>query len=228
MKNKTTQWTLRIMCLSLTFSFSWLNLCAQQTSLWPEQTGKNASSPSADNLIVCGTYTTGDFNTNKKIDVAPDCATTLSPSSSLIIIKSRTSIIFHPGFTALNGSNMHAFIDTSGNEQSIPPELFTDNIKQSDLILEGNQKETKIKLEVTPNPFSDFTEIFYELPDDEIISAELLNMQMQPVAILFAHQYKTEGQHTIQFSADNLSAGMYLLRLQSRTSFTLQKLLIQK
>ncbi len=63
-----------------------------------------------------------------------------------------------------------------------------------------------------PNPFNPSTVINYELPFSANVSVKVYDIAGKEVASLF-NGFQTEGNHTVQFNASNLSSGVYFYRL---------------
>ncbi|MCP4581565.1 MAG: T9SS type A sorting domain-containing protein [candidate division Zixibacteria bacterium] len=80
---------------------------------------------------------------------------------------------------------------------------------------------------VYPNPFNPSATINYSLPQAGAINLEIFNLLGQKVATLY-NGYQNAGNHAIVWQPDNLSSGMYLVRLSNddmveTTSITLMK-----
>jgi hypothetical protein len=65
---------------------------------------------------------------------------------------------------------------------------------------------------VYPNPFNPSATINYSLPEAGEINLEVFNLLGQKVATLF-NGYQNAGNHSIVWQPENLSSGMYLVRL---------------
>lgn len=178
---------------------------------------------------VCGTFTNPYFVAINQLDIANGCNTTLNPSPLPAVFKASQAVVFHPGFKALNGSYMEAYIDPcsitsykemdSGIPENEPPvsELVEDNALKN------------IKIEAMPNPFAFQTLISYNLPEDGAVNLILYNMQMQPVKTIYSGDQQVKGQHQFELNVDelHLPAGIYLFRLRSGITNGIIKLLIQ-
>jgi len=78
-----------------------------------------------------------------------------------------------------------------------------------------------------PNPFNNSTIIRYELPYDEYISVNVFNTIGEKVAEL-VNDFQQAGYYEISFNADNLSSGIYIVTLNSSTTFINSKMILLK
>ncbi len=63
-----------------------------------------------------------------------------------------------------------------------------------------------------PNPFNPSTVINYELPYSANVSVKVYDIAGREIATLFTG-YQSEGNHSVQFNASDLSSGVYFYRL---------------
>ncbi len=83
----------------------------------------------------------------------------------------------------------------------IPDDLKTDS-GQMDMALSNY-----------PNPFSSKTTISFYLPEDKILSLNLVDHSGRPVSKLIDHRLYSQGTHRIHFSTNSLNPGVYWLFL---------------
>jgi surface protein len=79
-----------------------------------------------------------------------------------------------------------------------------------------------------PNPFNPTTTITYGLPaaaEVRITATDLLGRQ---VATLVAGDMKSAGYHTVQFNADGLASGTYLIRMEAGDFVATQQVVLLK
>lgn len=79
-----------------------------------------------------------------------------------------------------------------------------------------------------PNPFNPTTTITYGLPaaaEVRITATDLLGRQ---VAMLLAGDMMAAGYHTVQFSADGLASGTYLIRMEAGDFVATQQIVLLK
>lgn len=92
--------------------------------------------------------------------------------------------------------------------------------------MDGAVIESGITLEVTgPNPFNPSTTIRFYLPNAERVQLVVFNVAGQKVATL-VDGWREAGEHNIAFTADNLSSGVYFMRLAGETTVLSKKLVL--
>jgi hypothetical protein len=64
-----------------------------------------------------------------------------------------------------------------------------------------------------PNPFNQSTTISYQVPDNGFVSLKIYNTVGKEVATL-VNSNQTQGSHTIEFNAEDLTSGMYYCTLR--------------
>ncbi|WP_337864816.1 S8 family serine peptidase [Ignavibacterium sp.] len=96
-------------------------------------------------------------------------------------------------------------IDFNGDE-SFSPEVLVDVQSPEDFILYQNY----------PNPFNPSTKISFTIPSgvNNLVTLKLYDILGNEVAVLI-EDFIESGRHEIEFNAENLSSGMYLLKLKS-------------
>ncbi len=78
-----------------------------------------------------------------------------------------------------------------------------------------------------PNPFSQTTQIVYELPENGFVQLSVINAMGKPVASL-VNKFQYQGRQRILFQADDFSSGFYLIRLTQNGQNAYRKMLIIK
>jgi len=78
-----------------------------------------------------------------------------------------------------------------------------------------------------PNPFNPSTNIRFGLPSVSYVTAKLFNVLGQEVATLFEGRLNP-GQHELQFDAENLSAGVYIYRIQAGDNVAMKRMVLLK
>lgn len=72
------------------------------------------------------------------------------------------------------------------------------------------------RMEATPNPFSDRTELLLTMPATDDVRLEITDLRGNPVGLL--HQGRLEaGEHRFTFDADDLPSGVYFYRLKGKS-----------
>ena len=88
--------------------------------------------------------------------------------------------------------------------------------------------ETFVLEAAYPNPFNPTTTVTYGLPtaaEVRITATDLLGRQ---VATLVAGDKKSAGYHTVQFNADGLASGTYLIRMEAGDFVATQQVVLLK
>lgn len=78
-----------------------------------------------------------------------------------------------------------------------------------------------------PNPFNPATTIRYALPESGFVEMAVFDILGRTVATLVNEQMPA-GTHSVSFDARNLSSGVYLVRLQSGSQVSIQKITLMK
>jgi len=78
-----------------------------------------------------------------------------------------------------------------------------------------------------PNPFNPSTIISYQLPTSSFVSLKVLDVLGREIATL-VNDRQNPGNHSVRFSASNLSSGVYYYRLQAGTYIETKKLTVIK
>ena len=78
-----------------------------------------------------------------------------------------------------------------------------------------------------PNPFNPSTIISYQLPTSSVVSLKVLDVLGREIATL-VNDRQNPGNHSVRFSASNLSSGVYYYRLQAGTYIETKKLTVIK
>ena len=81
--------------------------------------------------------------------------------------------------------------------------------------------------EAYPNPFNPTTSLDFSLMVDSHVSIKVYNMQGREVAVL-ANNYYSSGNHTVNWSANEFSSGIYFVKMVSENFVDTQKLMLIK
>jgi len=120
-------------------------------------------------------------------------------------------------------------ISSLANDDSVFVRFQSDNfflsswMKESGQVTgigDGNNNLPKefILLQNYPNPFNPSTEISYSIPQTNFVSLKIYDVLGKEIATL-VNEEKSIGNYTVEFSASNLSSGIYFYRMQAG-SFT--------
>ena len=78
-----------------------------------------------------------------------------------------------------------------------------------------------------PNPFNPSTSIRYRLPQSGQVYLSVFDVTGKEIAVL-VNGVQSAGEHEVQFSAENLSSGVYLYRLTSGEQTHIRKMMLVK
>lgn len=79
-----------------------------------------------------------------------------------------------------------------------------------------------------PNPFSNKTNIFFSLPNNNFISLKIFNIAGQIVSTPIENKYFLQGSYNLEFNGENLVPGIYYYQLQTeRKNITDRMILIR-
>jgi PKD repeat protein len=79
-----------------------------------------------------------------------------------------------------------------------------------------------------PNPFNPTTTISYALPAPSEVRISVVDMLGRQVATLVSGDMKAAGYHTVQFNADGLASGTYLIRMEAGDFVATQQVVLLK
>jgi 1,4-alpha-glucan branching enzyme len=128
--------------------------------------------------------------------------------------------------------------DTGASYSMLPVELRIYSKEKFDLepyskVVTSNE-EASSKLPVRhqlyanyPNPFNPTTTIQFDLPRTEMVRLEVFDVLGRQVATL-VNGVRNAGSHQVQFNAQGLSSGLYLIRMQSGSFVQIQKAMLIK
>ena len=84
-----------------------------------------------------------------------------------------------------------------------------------------------LKLDVSPNPFSESVQIHYETTKNSVIQLTVNDLYGRNVAQI-VQQQQLAGDYTVVFKANNLPSGIYFICLKTDTGFAMRKVVLQK
>lgn len=123
---------------------------------------------------------------------------------------------------AIVGDFSNSTINVTGGFVGFEPQTILSNAPINDLPKKFGLSQNY------PNPFNPTTIINYDVPKQAQITLDVFNSIGVKVVTLVSAS-KATGKHTIQFSAQNLSSGMYFYRLiADGTVITIKKMLLIK
>jgi len=79
-----------------------------------------------------------------------------------------------------------------------------------------------------PNPFTSVTNISYTLPYARPIRIQVVDILGRSISTLQRADIKAAGYHTVQFNADGLASGTYLIRMEAGNFVATQQVVLLK
>ena len=79
-----------------------------------------------------------------------------------------------------------------------------------------------------PNPFNPTTTLTYGLPEASEVRITVTDLLGRQVASLLNGEFRTAGYHTVQFNADGLASGTYLIRMEAGDFVATQQVVLLK
>lgn len=93
----------------------------------------------------------------------------------------------------------------------------------------GSNLPSKIELKQNyPNPFNPTTNIAFQLASTTPVTLQIFNILGQLVSSPLHNQVMEAGEHHIQFDGSNLSSGVYIYRLKTKTAIREKKMMLIK
>lgn len=89
-----------------------------------------------------------------------------------------------------------------------------------------SDKPTELRIE-GPNPFNPSTRLGYYIPEDGFIHLYVFNIIGEKIATL-QEGFMSAGNHQVQFNANNLASGIYIVGLYTRSEVKTVKLMLLK
>ncbi|MBS1552985.1 MAG: T9SS type A sorting domain-containing protein [Bacteroidetes bacterium] len=79
-----------------------------------------------------------------------------------------------------------------------------------------------------PNPFNPVTKINFELPEDAIVNITVYDLLGREVVKLINNDFRKAGVYTVEFTAKNLSSGVYFYRLDAGSFMQTKRMIFLK
>lgn len=166
--------------------------------------------------IVC-------FGTKAVLIVAGESEEVSFMDNSTVNLIATQKIKLLPGFHAYNGSNMHAWITTTGESCNDLKSVSFDYSQNSEIILVSEKNKSCIDKEVViyPNPGNGLFNMRLNNFNDEL-KLSVYNILGEEV-----HREKLSGQMSFLIDLSNLGEGIYVLKVQDNKTFVTKKIEIK-
>jgi hypothetical protein len=87
----------------------------------------------------------------------------------------------------------------------------------------NHQGQPSIEMNLSPNPFTELSDIRYRIPDAGFVSVRVFDFSGNEVRVL-AGEKQSAGEHEVRFDASDLPAGIYIIRLQAGSESVTRKI----
>ena len=78
-----------------------------------------------------------------------------------------------------------------------------------------------------PNPFNPSTDLVFDLPENSRVNIRIFDILGRQAAVL-TDGFLPSGRHTVKWNAENVSSGVYFMRLDAGKHHAVSKLLLVK
>ncbi len=130
-----------------------------------------------------------------------------------------TDILFRISASQMSAGNYTNTIHVLSNDPDLPDIAITIELDIIQSVIEPDNSSPAIAEKFSldgcfPNPFNQQTTISYSLIEDSPISLSVLSADGRLIARIF-DGFQTAGKHNIAWTPDNISAGVYLINLET-------------
>ena len=179
----------------------------------------------------------GIYTSNKSLKSDATINPEILGKDNFIIFRSGESIILQPGFHARAGASFTAEIGLckppttlNDTDTSMPYNTITTAIEQNRLESPlKNSSPTIPDFQLKPNPFNNYTNVIWVLPENrEKIQIHLFNQVGQSIQALVKDTNIPAGKYQWMLEANNLQAGIYFISLITEKEQLTKKLILVK
>lgn len=149
-----------------------------------------------------------------------------------VVFSAGDGITLLPDFFVPEGSSFSAWIAGCGGRNSLnsvaggETETTSNALPTTETV--ANPQTSLNELSIAPNPFSGSTTVTYALENEQLVSAQLLDVTGRLMASPISQQRQVAGEHRFTLDANNLPAGLYFLALQTGVKRQTQRVVITK
>ncbi len=198
-----------------------------------------------DNEIISGFQFTLEFDPsileftgieNKAVSISAANINTLRKSEGLVMISWNNALgvnvnesesLFRLHFKSKSSGILKDVIKISS--QITNAEIYNEELETSKLELRFEGKDfTGLKVyQNTPNPFSNITEIVFDLPEDDNVNIKIIDSTGK--ILLNNHRHYSKGQNSIKISSEDLSkSGIYFYEITTSKSSVVKRMILIK
>jgi Peptidase C10 family/Spi protease inhibitor/Secretion system C-terminal sorting domain len=179
-------------------------------------------------------FSTGAAITNVQVAFHIQANSTVPPLPGLsVVFDAGKGVTLLPGFYAPEGSRFTALIEGCGGNyaQGNTEEVSSYTAPQAFELPDTKAAEingTAKALSIAPNPFSGSTTVTYTLENEQLVSAQLLDLTGRLMAKPISPQAQVAGEHQFTLEANELPNGLYFLVLQTGAKRQTQRVVLAK
>ncbi len=128
------------------------------------------------------------------------------------------------------------FLDPSMNQNGEPFGIFAalsdGTVVSFSTVTSNDDNSTSVPMKFGlqqnyPNPFNPTTNIYFSLPEQQLVKLKVYNAIGQEVATL-ANEVMNQGNYSLTFDASNLSSGVYFYKIQTENFNEVKKMILAK
>lgn len=167
------------------------------------------------------------FQSNQNVEVSHwiSASSTIPPFVGFQVnFNAREEIVLTDGFTALEGSDFHAFLQGCNGLLETPNGIEERNEAAPELAQAVNFDE----ISIAPNPFAGSTTIRYHLSSEQAVAIQMFDATGKLVSTPLPLQNQPAGEHQWTLEAQHLPAGLYFLRAQLGKKIESKRLVINQ
>lgn len=182
---------------------------------------------------LCGNYTSDIYWGINSVQAAGICNTNANFILGDIVFAAGNEVVLKDGFAAFGSSDWGFRAYTESCAYTV---LNLEENEAEDLNQETERKEltekfalpSVLELKIAPNPASNQTTIFFNLPQKEKVKISITDLNGKVHKIILPWENRDSGQHQLTFNGSHLSPGIYLCRIQTDTEILTKRLLIAR
>lgn len=181
------------------------------------------SQSSQYNENVCGTYPASGTSLQAihQLTAANGCTTNVTASATTVYFSAADRVILYPGFRAISGSKFYAYIepcaislyrssDADANGYMSDAEK---GIVAQQAMYDKKEKTVADDFSIAPNPVSDAINITITLKESSPVSIDVYDILGNKIESLDNYDLLSHGYHTLTYSAEKLSSGIYYINV---------------
>ena len=142
-------------------------------------------------------------------------------ANAQVSLRANDFVLLQTGFEAKASSSFTAYLDYCSAVTRLANPDNDEPIGENEVLV------TDMSLSAYPNPFSSLANIHFSLNQAENVSITVLDLYGREIIKLLNNSPQAEGEHTIEWNAENVASGIYLISLTSAGNTQTTKLIKQ-